>query len=115
MLLLSVELFASLLLSFDSCLLHGPKLFDLIQSFSVHFLALRVVLLEGRVLEGQLFDLLPHEVVVRRSHLAILVALEDVNLPLQLIVFPVEEVDLALQFDDTLLVLLVLVLQVDLL
>lgn len=78
-------------------------------------MALSVVLLEGRVLEGQFFDLLPHEVVVSRSHLAVLVALENVHLPLQLIVFSIEEVDLALQLGDALLVLLVLVLQVDLL
>jgi hypothetical protein len=52
---------------------------------------------------------------VRSRHFAILVALQDVDLPLQLLVLSVQEVDLALQFDDTLLILLVLVLQIDLL
>ena len=48
-------------------------------------------------------------------HLAILVALQNVDLPLQLIVLPVQEVNLALQFDDALFVLLILILQVYLL
>lgn len=49
------------------------------------------------------------------SHLAVLVTLEYVNLALQFIVLSVQEIHLALQLDNTLLVLLVLVLQIDLL
>lgn len=52
---------------------------------------------------------------MRRCHFAVLVSLQDIDLPLELFVLSVQEIDLALQFNYTLLILLVLVFQVNLL
>ena len=113
--LLPVELLGCLALSFQPLLLGGPHLIDLVESLPIHSLALGVVFLQSPVLECQLLDFLAHHIVVSRRHFTVLVSLEDVYLALQFIVLSVQEIDLALQLDDALLVLLVLVLHIDLL
>ena len=96
-------------------MLGGPHLIDLVEGLPIHSLALCIVFLQGPVLKSQLFDFFAHHVVVGGRHLAVLVTLEYVNLALQFVVLSVQEVHLSLQLDNTLLVLLVLVLQIDLL
>lgn len=113
--LLAIELLRGLALPFQPSQLRSPEAFHLLQGLPIDPLTLSIVLLQSPVLKGKFLHFLAHQVVVRRGHFSVLVSLQDVDLPLKLVVLPVQEVNLALQFDHALLVLLVLVLQVDLL
>lgn len=113
--LLLLQQLCGLALLLKPLLLRESHVVQLLEGIPVYPLALGVVLLQRAVLKAQLLDFLAHHFVLRGSHFAILIALEDVHLPLELFVLPVQEVYLALQLDDALLVLLILVLEVDLL
>jgi hypothetical protein len=85
----------------------------LILSLPQHFLCLSEVFSEGGVLERELIYFHFHGVILGRSHVTLFVSFKDVDLSLQLVILLVEEIDLILQFGDTLLILLILIFEVD--
>ena len=91
-------------------LLHLAKL---VLGLSQKFSALLEVFLEGRVFELELIKVFLHGLVLDFRHVAITVSLQDVDLPLELVVLTVQEVHLVLKFDNGSLVLLILVLQIQ--
>ena len=91
-------------------LLHLAKL---VLGLSQKFSALREVFLEGGVFELKLIKVFLHGLVLDFGHVAITVSLQDVDLPLELVVLAVQEVHLVLKFDNGSLVLLILVLKIQ--
>ena len=74
--------------------------------------ALSKVLAQGLVLECQFIEFFLHRIILSSRQVAVLIAFEDVNLSLQLVIFSVQEIHLTLKLLDALFVLLILVLQI---
>ena len=68
---------------------------------------------EGLILESQLIKFPFHWIILSSGQVAVLISFEDVNLPLQLVVFSVQEINLTLELLYALFVLLVLILQIE--
>lgn len=114
LLFLDLNLFDGLSLNHDSLLFLLLSCHELVLSDSKEFGCLCKVLPKSLVLESEVVKFSLHVLVLGLGHVSILITLQDIALPLQLIIFLVQEIDLVLKFLDSLFVLLVLVMEVDL-
>lgn len=114
LLFLDLNFFDGLSLNHDSLLFLLLSCHKLVLSDSEELCCLGEVLSESLVLESEVVQFPLHILVLGLSHVSILIALQDIALPLQFIVLLVQEIDLVLKLLDSLFVLLVLVVEVDL-
>lgn len=114
LLFLNLYLFDGLSLNHDSFLFLLLSCHELVLSDSEEFGCLSEVLSESLVLESEVIQFPLHVLVLGLSHVSILITLQNIALSLQLIILFVQKVDLVLKFLDSLFVLFVLVVEVDL-
>ena len=85
----------------------------LVLSLFQNFLRLSEVLSECGILERKFINFHFHGIILCGSHVTIFISLKDIDLSLELVILLVEEINLILQFGDTLLILLILIFKVD--